>query len=29
MKKPRDKPARLEPILNMILKFKGKRFKLD
>lgn len=29
MKKPRDKPARFEPILKMILQFKGKRFLLD
>jgi hypothetical protein len=29
MKKPMNKATRLEPILKMILKFKGKRFLLD
>jgi hypothetical protein len=29
MKKPRPKPALLEPILKMVLQLKGKRFLLD
>jgi hypothetical protein len=29
MKKPRDESTHLEPILKLIMKFKGRRFQLD